>query len=189
MSRYIATRAIRGAHAIVGEAEQALERAIGELGAETPVAFTNTAYFLPTIYAYTGHKVETLGDMVPIVEKARSFLADEPSDNLWLPYLGETLDAGVATLFAEEIIEGVRFVRKEQPELIPLDALNFTTPDARDALTASDDGETAAVSNGHYTLNGPIDDIQLRAWGIQLVDGRMPGFAAIVGCAKSNEVR
>ena len=37
-------------------------------------------------------------------------------------------------------------------------------------------------------LNGPIDDIQLRAWGIQLVDGRMPGFCAIVGCAKSNEV-
>ena len=37
-------------------------------------------------------------------------------------------------------------------------------------------------------LNGPIDDIQLRAWGIQLVDGRMPGFCAIVGCAKSNDV-
>ncbi len=42
------------------------------------------------------------------------------------------------------------------------------------------------LDGGH--LNGPIDDIQLRSWGIQLVDGRMPGFAAIVGCAKSNEV-
>ena len=43
--------------------------------------------------------------------------------------------------------------------------------------------------NGHDGhLNGPIDDIQLRSWGIQLVDGRMPGFAAIVGCARSNEV-
>jgi acetyl-CoA synthase len=36
-------------------------------------------------------------------------------------------------------------------------------------------------------LNGPIDDIQLRSWGIQLVDGRMPGFAAIVGAAHSNQ--
>ena len=37
--------------------------------------------------------------------------------------------------------------------------------------------------NGHDGhLNGPIDDIQLRSWGIQLVDGRMPGFAAIVLC-------
>jgi acetyl-CoA synthase len=42
--------------------------------------------------------------------------------------------------------------------------------------------------NGSGHLNGPIDDIRLRAWGIQLVDGRMPGFAAIVGAAKSNEV-
>ena len=25
---------------------------------------------------------------------------------MWLPYLGETLDSGVATLFAEEAIEG-----------------------------------------------------------------------------------
>ena len=45
-----------------------------------------------------------------------------------------------------------------------------------------------ATATAHGHLNGPIDDIQLRSWGIQLVDGRMPGFAAIVGCAKSNEV-
>ncbi|MFH1560747.1 MAG: acetyl-CoA decarbonylase/synthase complex subunit alpha/beta [Chloroflexota bacterium] len=172
MSRYIATRAIRGAHAIVEEAEQTLDRAIKELGPETPVVFTNTAYFLPTIYGYTGTRVETLGDLVPIMEKARSMLTSVPSGKLWLPYLGETLDAGVATLFAEEIIEGVRFVRKEQPERMPLDGMKVTAPE----------------SNGHYVLNGPIDDIQLRTWGIQLVDGRMPGFAAIVGCAKSNEV-
>jgi acetyl-CoA synthase len=43
------------------------------------------------------------------------------------------------------------------------------------------------------TTAAPMDmishaTIQLRSWGIQLVDGRMPGFAAIVGCAKSNEV-
>jgi acetyl-CoA synthase len=52
-------------------------------------------------------------------------------------------------------------------------------------------GGTAYSSNGAGLvghLNGPIDDIQLRSWGIQLVDGRMPGFAAIVGAAKSNEV-
>jgi len=41
--------------------------------------------------------------------------------------------------------------------------------------------------HGGGFANGPIDDIQLRAWGIQLVDGRMPGFAAIVGAARSNE--
>src|SRR5512136_1166908 len=55
---------------------------------------------------------------------------------------------------------------------------SFTSPDA-----CKDGG---GAMDGH--LNGPIDDIQLRSWGIQLVDGRMPGFAAIVGAAKSNEV-
>src|SRR5512136_2712064 len=55
---------------------------------------------------------------------------------------------------------------------------SFTSPDA-----CKDGG---GAMDGH--LNGPIDDIQLRSWGIQLVDGRMPGFAAVVGCAKSNEV-
>jgi hypothetical protein len=36
MSRYIATRAIRGAHAIVTEAETLLEKAISEKGPDTP---------------------------------------------------------------------------------------------------------------------------------------------------------
>ena len=135
MSRHIATSAIRGAHAVVEEAGQMLDQALKDLGPETPVAFTNTAYFLPVIYGYTGQKVETLGEMVPILEKARSFLTPVPADKLWLPYLGETLDAGVATLFAEEIIEGVRFLRGEQPERISLDGLAveagaaFTSPD------------------------------------------------------------
>ena len=43
---------------------------------------------------------------------------------------------------------------------------------------------SSRAENGSGHLNGPIDDIQLRSWGIQLVDGRMPGFAAIVGAAQ-----
>ncbi len=193
MSRYIATSATKGAHAIVQQAGKMLDKALKEFGSETPVAFTNTAYFLPAIYGYTGQKVQTLGEMVPILEKARSLLHPVPADKLWLPYLGETLDAGVATLFAEEIIEGVRFVRKEQPEKIPLDGLKISSHEVSGAFTSPDEAAAAkqavtAAKDAHYVLNGPIDDIQLRTWGIQLVDGRMPGFAAIVGCAKSNEV-
>jgi len=180
MSRYIATRAIRGANMILGEAEAQVRAALDELGPETPVAFTNTAYYLPVIYAFTGMKVQTLGDLVPVLERARQLVHPVPADKFWLPYLGETLDSGVATLFAEEVIEGVRFARKQEPQVITL----------RGAHT---DGErfTAGSMTTHgdkFKLNGPIDDIQLRAWGIQLVDGRMPGFCAVVGCAKNNEV-
>ncbi len=172
MSKYIATRALRGATGIVREAEEMLAKAIAEKGADTPVQFPNTAYYLPTILGLTGRQVETLGDLVPVMERAKGLLHPVPPDKLWKPYLGETLDAGVATLLAAETIEGVRFVNNNQPELWPGFEMGGGT-------------KYPQLSGGH--LNGPIDDIQLRSWGIALVDGRMPGFAAIVGCAKSNQ--
>ena len=176
MSRYIATRAIRGANALVMEAELMLQEAISEKGIDTLVAFPNTAYFLPTIYGMTGKAVENLGQLQPILQHARELTHPMPSVNKWTPYLGETLDSGMATLLAAEVIEAIRFVYKLQPER--LEGFELA-------------GGTSYSGNGnglHGHLNGPIDDIQLRSWGIQLVDGRMPGFAAIVGAAKSNEV-
>ncbi len=174
MSRYIATRAIRGANAIVHEADLMLERALHEKGPDTPVSFPNTAYYLPLILGMTGVEVTKIADLVPIIEQAKKLLHPVPPDRRWTPYLGETLDCGMATLLAEEIIEAIRFVYGLQPE--PMPGLQLAGGTAYSNL------------NGQGYLNGPIDDIQLRSWGIQLVDGRMPGFAAIVGCAKSNEV-
>jgi acetyl-CoA synthase len=173
MSKYIATRAIRGANGLVAEADALLKKAIAEKGADTPVAFPNTAYFLPVTLGMLAHEVTTLGDLEPPLEHAKKLLHPLPDDNLWVPYLGETLDSGMATLLAAEAIEGIRFVYGEQPEPCPgLELLGSTDyPHFK--------------GDGH--LNGPIDDIQLRSWGIQLVDGRMPGFAALVGAARSNE--
>jgi len=179
MSRYVATSAIRGANAIVGEAEALVADAIDRLGPDAPVQFTNTAYYLPVVYAFLGHKVERLGDLAPVVERARSLVHPEPAESFWLPYLGETLDSGVATLLAEEAIEGVRFAEGTEPQRI---VLGGHTSSERFG------GSDVFVHGDKAVMNGPIDDIQLRAWGIQLVDGRMPGFAAVVGCAKSNEV-
>ncbi len=176
MSRYIATRAIRGANALVHEANMMLDKAIAEKGPHTAVGFPNTAYYLPLIYGMTGNKVETLEQLRPALKHARELLHPLPSKQHWTPYLGETLDSGMATLIAAEAIEAVRFVYGLQPEPMPGFALAGGT----------NYGSNGNGLTGH--LNGPIDDIQLRSWGIQLVDGRMPGFAAIVGCAKSNEV-
>jgi acetyl-CoA synthase len=164
VSRFIATSAIRGAHGVVTKAEEMLKSALEKHGEEASVAFVDkegvgSTFFLPVIYGYLGHKVEKLGDMAWPLERARSMLPPVPGDNLWLPYLGETADAGVATLFAEEIIKGIEFVDGKQPE----------------------------VRNG-FTFNGPISDVQTRSWGIQMVDGSMPGFAAVIGAAKNNAV-
>jgi acetyl-CoA synthase len=178
MSRYIATRAIRGANALVAEADALLAKTIAEKGADTPVAFPNTAYYLPVALGMLGHEASKLSDLVPVMDYAKKMLHAVPGEKVWVPYLGETLDAGQATLLAAETIEGVRFALGQQPEPYPgfhlAGGTSFTSPEFQ-----------AANGDGH--LNGPIDDIQLRSWGIQLVDGRMPGFAAIVGAARTNK--
>ena len=87
MSRYIATRAIRGANALVSEAETMLDRALEEKGPETPVAFPSTAYHLPVILGMTGIEVATLGQLTDVVTHARDLLHPLPADHQWTPYL------------------------------------------------------------------------------------------------------
>ena len=176
MSKYIATRAVRGANALVIEAEAMLQKALDEKGPNTVIEFPNTAYYLPLIYGMTGLEIKELGQLSEVLQIARKLLHPVPAESKWTPYLGETLDSGMATLMAAEVIEAIRTVYKLQPELYPDLELGGGTeyPDRDFGMSGR--------------MNGPIDDIQLRSWGIQLVDGRMPGFAAIVGAAKSNEV-
>ena len=110
-------------------------------------------------------------------QHARDLLHPVPAKQHWTPYLGETLDCGMATLFAAETH------RSHPLRLRPAARTDARlAPGGRHHLP----GRQRRLPAGH--LNGPIDDIRLRSWGIQLVDGRMPGFAAIVGCAKNNEV-
>jgi acetyl-CoA synthase len=116
MSRIIARAAIRGAHAYVEQAEKELSEAIEAYGPQKKVEFPNTAYFLPLILALTGIEVKTLADAERALGVARSLLAPVPEERLWLPYLGPTLDAGIATLIAQEIIEALKYVRGEEPK-------------------------------------------------------------------------
>ncbi len=151
MSKQVFTQVIRGAHQWVRQAEEALERALAEHGPDKPVGWGPlTAYYLPMSYALVGLEVKTVGGLREQVEHARSLLRPVPSDDLWLPYLGDGLDAGAATLLAQEALVALR------------------TADGR------------AVPPG---WQGFISDTIMRELGIQLVDGRMPGFAAILGPA------
>ena len=115
MSKLIASSAIRGAHQIVQDAEQAVARAIAEKGADCPVAFPETTYSLPVIYSLLGRRVETLAGMRPVLEECRRLLAPVPDDKVWLPYLGNTLDSGVATLFAFELMEACKYLTGPNP--------------------------------------------------------------------------
>jgi len=115
MSKVIATAAIRGAHKLVAQAEEELAKTIAAKGKEAPVAYPNTAYYLPIMLLFLGQKVTKLGDLEESLQEARKLLGRIPSKELWLPYLGETLDSGVATLIAEETIESLKYVNGTVP--------------------------------------------------------------------------
>jgi acetyl-CoA synthase len=115
MSKLICCSAIDGAIEWVSKAETMLDDAIAAKGIECPVALPDTAYYLPVIYSFTGEKVETLGDMRRVLNLAKEYLPQRPSDEVWLPYLGNTLDAGAAALFACEIIETCKCVIGPNP--------------------------------------------------------------------------
>jgi acetyl-CoA synthase len=161
MSKIIASAAIRGANSLVQHAEGTLEKTIAEKGESFIFEFPDTAFYLPMIYAMTGYAVKTLGDMKVALGMAKELLHPEPEEHLWKPYLGEALDSGMATLFAEEILMALRYIAGLEPVVDP---------------------ETGFVYNGFIT-----DTIQ-RNLGIQLVDGTMPGFAAIIGAAPNDDV-
>lgn len=164
MSKIICSAAIRGAKNIIDMAEASCEEALKKYGPEQEVAFPNTAYFLPIIYSMLGAKVEKLGDMKDIFQECRGLLPAVVTEDIWLPYLAPALDAGMATFFAEEMYEAIRYLNEP----------NF--------YTKSED-----PIEGNLWL-GAADDVIFRKRGVEFVDGTAPGFAAIMGTPSDNEV-
>jgi len=116
MSKIIASAAIRGAHKYVKEAEEKLNKLIEGKGEKQEVSFPNTAYYLPVIFSLLGIEVETLAGAKKALEQAKSLLPPLVKERLWLPYLGNTLDAGIATLIALEIIEALKYLTGDEPK-------------------------------------------------------------------------
>ncbi len=165
MSRLVAFAAIQGAYNIVQKAEGKLKEALEKYGPEQKIEFPDTAYYLPIIYSLLGAKVETLADAEPVMERVRQLLPPHMKGKIHVPYLGHTLDAGMAAILAEEIAEAIRYV--EDP----------------DFYTTEEDPDTAA---GQLWV-GAAHDVIMRKRGIEFVDGSAPGFAAIVGAAPDPE--
>jgi acetyl-CoA synthase len=115
MSKLIATSAIRGAHSAVVQAKKKVQEALAEKGPACPVAFPNTGYFLPVAYSMLGAEITTLGQLGGVLAECDRLLPPVPRDTTWLPYLGNALDAGMATLFAFEIIEACKTIIGPDP--------------------------------------------------------------------------
>jgi acetyl-CoA synthase len=155
MSKFVAASAMRGAREVVSRTRARFEEAVEKHGEDAAVGFPETAFFLPMAYALLGAEVETLGEMGEVLDYTEGLVQPPPDENAWLPYLSGALDAGVATLLAEESLKALEYLN----------------------------------GNGKQPgWHGFISDTILRSLGIQLVDGRMPGFAAIVGAAPNAEI-
>jgi len=164
MSKIICSAAIRGAQKIIDMAESSYEDAVKKFGKDKEVSFPNTAYYLPIIYSMLGAKVEKLGDMEDIFKECRGLMPPVVTGDIWLPYLAPALDAGMATFFAEEMYESIRYLNDSS------------------LYTATED-----PTADNFWL-GAADDVIFRKRGVEFVDGSAPGFAAILGTPKNPEM-
>ena len=165
MSRLVAFAAIQGAYNIVQKVEGKFKEAMEKYGPDQKLEFPDTAYYLPIIYSLLGVPIEKLGDAEPVLERIRALLPPHIKGKIHVPYLGHTLDAGMAAILAEEIGEAIRYV--EDP----------------DFYSREEDPDLGA---GEKWV-GAAHDVIMRKRGIEFVDGSAPGFAAIVGAAPDPE--
>ncbi len=97
-----------GSNAVAGLTEGAVNEAIAKYGTDKTIAFPDTAYCFPTIYAATGVKVKTLGDLTACVGVLKSLITNQED-------LGQALNAGLATAVGAEILEGLKYVEGGDP--------------------------------------------------------------------------
>jgi acetyl-CoA synthase len=164
VSKIIASAAIRGAHKIYNKAEEKFREALERFGPRQEVGFPNTAYYLPIIYAITGIGVEKVEDMRKVLDICQRLIPPPVCETSALPYLAPALDAGMATFFAEEIIESIKYLE---------------TPDSY-AANSEDPTESTIWL-------GAANDVIFRKRGVEFVDGTAPGFAAVAGSAPDSD--
>ncbi|MDR1915151.1 MAG: CO dehydrogenase/CO-methylating acetyl-CoA synthase complex subunit beta [Synergistaceae bacterium] len=162
MSKLICSSAINGAIEWVRKADEAVTNAIREKGPDQAIGFPSTNYYLPIIYSFTGKKMETLQDLEDIVRYSRDLLPARVPDSKWLPYLGQTLDAGAAALFACEAIEAVKYIMGPNPV----------------------DGIWLGAANDVIMRERGVEFVDGSAPGFAAITGRAPDNATAVKIAK-----
>lgn len=97
-----------GSNAIAGLTENAVNAAISQYGPEKEIAFPDTAYYFPILYAATGIAVRTLQDLTGCVALLKGWITNQPE-------LDQALRAGFATAVGAEILEGLKYIDGPDP--------------------------------------------------------------------------
>lgn len=97
-----------GSKQALAAAEGIVKQAIDAKGKDYKVAFPDTAYSLPVIYAATGKKITTVAELEGALDIVRSLIVEEEM-------LDKALNSGLATAVAAEIIEAAKYVLSDAP--------------------------------------------------------------------------
>ncbi|NYT10954.1 MAG: CO dehydrogenase/CO-methylating acetyl-CoA synthase complex subunit beta [Methanomassiliicoccales archaeon] len=100
--------AIEGAIIAAGYADQLLGTAIEKYGYDQVIEYPATGYELPSIYAWDGRDVGTLGDLPGALGDVRSKVKNEPS-------FENALIAGEVTMISAEIVEALKYIESANP--------------------------------------------------------------------------
>ncbi len=107
----------RGAEAILGLTEDALDRRIKEKGGQDPLSFDQTNYYLPLADALLHREARSLGDCRGILDDAKKLSSNKPASNgLYLGALSGMLNKGLATLLCEELLAALEYAQKRHPQ-------------------------------------------------------------------------
>lgn len=105
-------RAYDGTITALSYAEILLNRALKDYGPDQEIGYPDTAYYLPVVTCLSGEKVTTLGQLVPILNRARNQIKSEytfENARIW----------GESTLYAAEVIEVIHYLQGDEPKVEP----------------------------------------------------------------------
>lgn len=106
--------AYEGTITALSYAEILLNQAIRTYGKEQPVSYPDTAYHLPVIRCLSGEEIQTLGDMVPVLNRARSAVRETKT-------FKNARKWGEATWYAADIIEAIRYIKNDAENPLHVD--------------------------------------------------------------------
>ena len=163
MSEIIISAALQGAGKIFNKAQARFHEALDKYGPDQEIGFPSTAYYLPVVYAMTGIPVVAVRDVEKVLDLCQTMIFPVAQEKADLSRLSHALGAGMATFFAEEIIEALRYLENRQYYVEGEDSLD-----------------------GNIWLGAATDSI-FRKRGVEFVDGTAPGLAVILGAAPDDK--
>ena len=138
-----AARVLEGTGKALSIASSLVEEASNKLGRESSVCFPETNYYLPTIYALLGTRVDRIDDLVRVLSTIKGGVKKEITNE-------GMLSNGTIALIAFELAEGARYALEKEPYKDPYVGFITDALFRRVSLGLADG--TIPVSYTHLTL-------------------------------------